>query len=201
MAIKKVNKKEDIKKGTVKNKKIVNIQEKVVLLKNFFMKKFNYSSIMQVPTFEKVVINVGIKKSDDDAKRIESIFKELCLITGQKPIITRAKKSIASFGGLRKNQEIGCKVTLRNNNMYCFLDKLINVVLPRIKNFRGLNPNSFDGNGNYAFGIQDQLIFPEIDYDSVKFVQGMDIIIVTTAKNNEEGRELLKQINMPFRKN
>ena len=197
------NKTKTVVKDSVEKQKknvIVNTREKVASLRDFFVKKFGYSSSMQIPTFEKIVINVGVKKTDDDAKKIACIFKELCLITGQKPIITRARKSIASFGGLRKDQEIGCKVTLRNNNMYCFLDKLINVILPRIKNFRGLNSKSFDGKGNYAFGIQDQLIFPEINYDSVSFLWGMDVIIVTTAKTNEEGLELLKQINIPFRK-
>lgn len=195
------NKKKTAEKSSVEKKNIiVNTREKVASLKKFFVEKFKYSSSMQIPNFKKIVINVGVKKTDDDAKKISCIFKELCLITGQKPIITKARKSIASFVGLRKGEEIGCKVTLRNNNMYCFLDKLINIVLPRIKNFRGLNPNSFDGKGNYAFGIQDQLIFPEINYDSVSFLWGMDVIIVTTANSNEEGLELLKQINIPFRK-
>ncbi|MBP5301518.1 MAG: 50S ribosomal protein L5 [Bacilli bacterium] len=165
--------------------------------KDFFMKKFKYYSVMQMPKLEKVVINVGIKKSEDLSKKIDSIFEELQLITGQRPIITKAKKSIASFN-LRKGQEIGCKVTLRRKRMLCFLDKLINITLPHVRDFRGLNTKSFDGRGNYALGIRDQLVFPEINYDLVKFSQGMDIIIVTTAKTDEEGRELLKQINMPF---
>lgn len=194
------NKKKTAKKNSVEKNIIVNTREKVASLKKFFVEKFKYSSSMQIPNFKKIVINVGVKKTDDVVKKISCIFKELCLITGQKPTITKARKSISSFAGLRKGEEIGCKVTLRNNNMYCFLDKIINVVLPRIKNFRGLNPNSFDGKGNYAFGIQDQLIFPEINYDSVSFLWGMDVIIVTTANSNEEGLELLKQINMPFRK-
>lgn len=161
--------------------------------------KFNYKSVMQVPKIEKIVINMGVGDAVQNAKVLDNAVEELTLITGQKPVITRAKNSIAGFR-LREGMPIGCKVTLRGERMYEFLDKLISVSLPRVRDFRGISKKSFDGRGNYTLGVKEQLIFPEIDYDKVSKVRGMDIVIVTTAKTDEEGRELLTQFGMPFQK-
>jgi len=163
------------------------------------IKKFGYKNIMQVPKLEKVVINMGVGEAKENAKILESAMKDLETISGQKPIKTIAKKSVANFK-LREGMAIGCKVTLRGEKMYEFVDRLINLALPRVRDFRGVNPNSFDGRGNYALGIKEQLIFPEIEYDKIDKVRGMDIIFVTTAQTDEEARELLKQFNMPFAK-
>lgn len=161
------------------------------------MEKFGYKNIMQVPKLEKIVINMGIGEAKDNSKVIESALNDLQIIAGQKPIITRAKKSIANFK-LREKMAIGCKVTLRKEQMYEFADKLMNIALPRVRDFRGISAKSFDGRGNYALGIKEQIIFPEIEYDKVDKVRGMDIIFVTTAKTDEEARELLKCLGMPF---
>ena len=163
------------------------------------MKKFAYSSIMQVPKIEKIVVNIGVGDAIQNPKLLDAAVEDLTQITGQKPIITKAKKSIANFK-LRQNFAIGCKVTLRGERMYHFFDKLISIALPRVRDFRGLSKNSFDGRGNYSNGIREQLIFPEIDYDKVLKIRGMDITIVTTAKTDEEARELLTQLGVPFRK-
>lgn len=163
------------------------------------MEKFNYSSKMQAPKIEKIVLNIGVGDAVSNSKLLDDAVNELTLITGQKPVVTRAKKSIAGFK-LREGQAIGCKVTLRGERMYEFLDKLVNVSLPRVRDFRGVNPNAFDGRGNYALGIKEQIIFPEIEYDKVDKVRGMDIIFVTTANTDEEARELLTLFNMPFSK-
>jgi len=163
------------------------------------MNKFNYKSVMQVPKIEKIVINMGVGDAVQNAKALDSAVEELTLISGQKPVITRAKKSIAGFR-LREGMPIGCKVTLRGDRMYDFLDKLVSVSLPRVRDFRGISKNAFDGRGNYTLGIKEQLIFPEIVYDQVNKVRGMDIVIVTTAKTDEESRELLSQLGMPFKK-
>ncbi|GHI00485.1 50S ribosomal protein L5 [Neobacillus kokaensis] len=161
--------------------------------------KFNYKSVMQVPKIEKIVINMGIGDAVQNAKALDNAVEELAIITGQKPLITRAKKSIAGFR-LREGMPIGAKVTLRGERMYQFLDKLVSVSLPRVRDFRGVSKKAFDGRGNYTLGIKEQLIFPEIDYDKVSKVRGMDIVIVTTANTDEEARELLTQIGMPFQK-
>jgi len=161
------------------------------------MEKFNYKNIMEVPAIEKIVINMGVGDAVQNSKLLDSAVEELTAISGQKPVITRAKKSIAGFK-LREGMPIGTKVTLRKERMYEFLDKLISVSLPRVRDFRGVSPKSFDGRGNYTLGVREQLIFPEVDYDKVNKVRGMDIVIVTTA--NEEGRELLTLLGMPFRK-
>ena len=163
------------------------------------MKKFSYKSVMQIPKLEKVVINVGCGEARDNAKMIDAIMGDLALITGQKAIVCKARKSVANFK-LREGMNIGAKVTLRADQMYEFVDRLFNVALPRVRDFRGINPNSFDGRGNYSMGIKEQLIFPEIEYDKVDKVRGMDIIFVTTANTDEEARELLKLFNMPFAK-
>jgi len=163
------------------------------------MGKFNYKSVMQVPKIEKIVINMGVGDAVQNAKALDNAVEELALITGQKPVVTRAKKSIAGFR-LREGMPIGAKVTLRGERMYEFLDKLISVSLPRVRDFRGVSKKSFDGRGNYTLGIKEQLIFPEIDYDKVNKVRGMDIVIVTTAKTDEEARELLTLLGMPFQK-
>lgn len=163
------------------------------------MKKFNYRNVMEVPKIEKIVINMGVGDAVGNPKALDSAVEELSLITGQKPIITRAKKSIAGFR-LRTGMPIGAKVTLRGERMYDFLDKLISVSLPRVRDFRGVSSKSFDGRGNYTLGIKEQLIFPEIDYDKINKVRGMDIVIVTTAKTDEEARELLAEFGMPFQK-
>ena len=161
--------------------------------------QFNYSSVMAVPKVDKIVLNMGVGDAVSNAKNLEKAAEELALISGQKPLITKAKKSIAGFR-LREGVAIGAKVTLRGERMYEFLDKLVTVSLPRVRDFRGVNPNAFDGRGNYALGIKEQLIFPEIEYDKVDKVRGMDIIFVTTANTDEEARELLTQFNMPFAK-
>lgn len=163
------------------------------------MKKHNYSTVMEVPKLEKVVINMGVGDAVSNSKLIEAAAKDLETLSGQKPVITKAKKSIAGFK-LREEQAIGCKVTLRGTNMYNFLDKLINISLPRVRDFRGLSAKSFDGRGNYTMGIKEQLIFSEIEYDDVVKVRGMDIILVTTAKTNEEAFDLLDELGIPFRK-
>ena len=159
--------------------------------------KFNYDSAMQIPKLEKIVINMGVGEVKENPKALESAIKDLETITGQKAVVTKAKKSIATFK-IRQGMSIGCKVTLRGERMYTFFDKLISVALPRVRDFRGVNPNSFDGRGNYSMGVKEQLIFPEIEYDKVDKIRGMDIIFVTTAKNDEEAKELLKQFGMPF---
>ena len=161
--------------------------------------KFNYKSVMQVPKIEKIVVNMGVGDAVQNAKALDNAVEELATITGQKPVVTRAKKSIAGFR-LREGMPIGAKVTLRGERMYQFLDKLVSVSLPRVRDFRGVSKKSFDGRGNYTLGIKEQLIFPEIDYDKVSKVRGMDIVIVTTANTDEEARELLTQIGMPFQK-
>lgn len=166
-------------------------------IKAELMKKFEYKSVMQVPSLNKIVINIGVGDATQDKKRIEEAVEELAVISGQKPIITKAKKSIATFK-LREGEPIGCKVTLRGIRMYEFFDKLVSISLPRVRDFRGVSKNSFDGKGNYTLGIKEQLIFPEIDYDKVVKVRGMDIIIVTTAKSDEEAYALLKELGMPF---
>ncbi|EDS18495.1 ribosomal protein L5 [Thomasclavelia ramosa DSM 1402] len=163
------------------------------------VEKFNYSSSMQAPKVEKIVLNIGVGDAVSNSKLLDEAVNELTLITGQKPVITRAKKSIAGFK-LREGAPIGCKVTLRGERMYEFLDKLVNISLPRVRDFRGVSNNSFDGRGNYTLGIKEQLIFPEINFDKVNKLRGMDIVFVTTAKSDEEGRELLAQLGMPFKK-
>ncbi|MEX2103724.1 MAG: 50S ribosomal protein L5 [Bacilli bacterium] len=161
------------------------------------MQKFNYKTVMQVPKIEKVVINMGVGEAVSNVKVLDSAVQDLELITGQKPVVTRAKKSIAGFK-LRENMPIGAKVTLRGERMYYFLDKLISVALPRVRDFRGVSSKAFDGRGNYTLGLKEQLIFPEVEYDKVDKVRGMDIVIVTTANTDEEARELLTQMGMPF---
>ncbi len=161
--------------------------------------KFGYKNVMEIPKLDKIVINMGVGEAKDNAKSLENAVKDLETIAGQKPVITKAKKSIANFK-IREGLNIGCKVTLRGEKMYDFLDRLVNLSLPRVRDFRGVNPNAFDGRGNYALGIKEQLIFPEIEYDKVDKVRGMDIIFVTTAKSDEEARELLAQFGMPFAK-
>ncbi len=163
------------------------------------MKKFNYKSIMQVPKLEKIVINMGVSDVRENAKALENAMRDLTIITGQKVISTKAKKSIAGFK-IREGMEIGCKVTLRNDKMYDFAEKLFAVALPRVRDFRGLSPNSFDGRGNYSMGVKEQLIFPEIEYDKIDKIRGMDIIFVTTANTDEEAKELLRLLGMPFSK-
>lgn len=162
------------------------------------MKKFNYKSIMEVPKLEKIVINIGLGDIKDNPKALENSVNDLSIITGQKPIITKAKKSIAAFK-LREGAHVGCKVTLRAEKMYEFAYKLFNVAMPRIRDFRGVSDTAFDGKGNYSMGIKEQLIFPEIEYDKIDKLRGMDIIFVTTAKSNEEAKELLTLLGMPFR--
>jgi large subunit ribosomal protein L5 len=162
------------------------------------MQKFGYKNIMQVPKLEKVVVNMGLGEAIQNSKIIDSAVNDIMIITGQKPVVTRAKKSIAAFK-LRAGMSIGAKVTLRGERMYEFVDKLFNIALPRVRDFRGISPKSFDGRGNYSMGVREQLIFPEIEYDKIDKVRGMDIIFVTTAKTDEEARELLKLMGMPFR--
>ena len=161
------------------------------------LKKFEYSSTMQVPRIDKVVVNVGCGEARDNAKILEAVVRDLTAITGQKAIITHAKKSVANFK-LREGMPVGAKVTLRGEKMWEFLDRLFNVALPRVRDFRGINPNAFDGRGNYALGIKEQLIFPEIEYDKIDKIRGMDIVICTTAQSDEEARELLTQVGAPF---
>ena len=161
------------------------------------MKKFGYKSVMQIPKLDKIVINVGAGEAKENAKAIDSISGDLAKITGQKPVVCKAKKSVANFK-LREGMPIGVKVTLRGERMYEFLDRLFNVALPRVRDFRGINPNAFDGRGNYALGIKEQLIFPEIEYDKIDKIRGLDVVICTTAKTDEEAKELLTQIGAPF---
>ncbi len=176
----------------------LNQKYKDIVIPNM-MKKFNYTSVMEVPVVEKVVINMGIGDAIGNPKLLEEAVAELQQITGQKPVVTRAKKSIANFK-LREGMAIGCKVTLRKEKMYDFLDKLMNISLPRVRDFRGVSTTSFDGRGNYTMGIKEQLIFPEINYDKVNKVRGMDIVVVTTANTNEEAKALLEELGMPFKK-
>ena len=163
------------------------------------IKKFGYKNIMEVPKLDKVVINMGVGEAKDNAKLLDAAIADMEKITGQKAVVCKAKKSVANFK-IREGTPIGCKVTLRGEKMYEFVDRLVNLALPRVRDFRGVNPNAFDGRGNYALGIKEQLIFPEIEYDKVDKVRGMDIIFVTTANTDEEARELLTQFNMPFTK-
>ena len=163
------------------------------------IKKFGYKNIMEVPKLDKIVINMGVGEAKENAKVLDTAIKDLETITGQKAVVTRAKKSVANFK-LREGMPIGCKVTLRGEKMYEFTDRLVNLALPRVRDFRGVNPDAFDGRGNYALGIKEQLIFPEIEYDKVDKVRGMDIIFVTTAETDEEARELLTLFGMPFKK-
>ena len=163
------------------------------------IKKFGYKNIMEVPKLDKVVINMGVGEAKDNAKLLDAAIADMEKITGQKAVVCQAKKSVANFK-IREGMPIGCKVTLRGEKMYEFVDRLVNLALPRVRDFRGVNPNAFDGRGNYALGIKEQLIFPEIEYDKVDKVRGMDIIFVTTANTDEEARELLTQFNMPFTK-
>ena len=161
------------------------------------IKKFGYKNIMEVPKLDKIVVNMGVGEAKDNAKVLESAVKDMETITGQKAIVTRAKNSVANFK-IREGMAIGCKTTLRGERMYEFADRLINLALPRVRDFRGVNPNAFDGRGNYALGIKEQIIFPEIEYDKIDKIRGMDVIFVTTAKTDEEARELLRLFNMPF---
>ena len=168
-------------------------------IKDAMIKKFGYKNTMEVPKLDKIVVNMGVGEAKENAKRLEAAVKDMEAITGQKAVTTKAKNAIANFK-IRENMPIGCKVTLRGEKMYEFADRLINLALPRVRDFRGVNPNAFDGRGNYALGIKEQIIFPEIEYDKVDKVRGMDIIFVTTAKTDEEARELLTLFNMPFAK-
>lgn len=160
-------------------------------------KQFNYENVMMIPRLEKIVVNVGLGEAVQNAKAMDTAVADIAAITGQKPVVTKAKKSIATFK-IREGMPIGCKVTLRGERMWDFLDKLVNVALPRVRDFRGVSPKAFDGRGNYALGLKEQLIFPEIDYDKVDKVRGMDVIIVTTARTDEEAKSLLKGLGMPF---
>jgi len=169
--------------------------EKVV--KPALMREFSYKNSMEVPRLDKIVVNMGVGEAVADGKKINTAVSEMAAVTGQKPVITKSRKSIANFK-LREGQNIGCKVTLRRDRMYEFLDRLISVALPRVRDFRGVSPKSFDGRGNYALGLKEQIVFPEIDYDKIDTVRGMDIIIVTTAKTDAEARALLKAFDMPF---
>ena len=166
-------------------------------IKDAMMKKYSYKSVMQLPKLEKVVINIGVGEAKENSKAIDSAMADLETITGQKAVVTKAKKSVASFK-VREGMNIGCKVTLRGSKMYEFVDRLFNAALPRVRDFRGINPNSFDGRGNYSMGIKEQLIFPEIDYDKIDKIRGMDIIFVTTAHTDEEAKELLTLMGAPF---
>ncbi len=166
-------------------------------IKDALMKKFGYKNVMQVPKLDKIVVNMGVGEAKENAKILEAAMADMQIITGQKPVVTKAKNSIANFK-IREGMSIGCKVTLRGEKMYEFLDRLVNLALPRVRDFRGVNPDAFDGRGNYALGIKEQIIFPEIEYDKVDKVRGMDVIFVTTARTDEEARELLTQFNMPF---
>ena len=166
---------------------------------NGMTEKFNYKNELEIPKIEKIVINMGVGEAKDNAKLLESAIADMQLISGQKPVINKAKKSVAAFK-LREGVAIGCKVTLRGEKMYEFLDRLVNLALPRVRDFRGVSSTAFDGRGNYALGIKEQLIFPEVEYDKIDKVRGMDVIIVTTAKTDEESRELLTQFGMPFQK-
>ena len=166
-------------------------------VKPALISQFGYTNEMQVPKLEKIVINMGVGEASQDKKKIESALEEMMLISGQKPIITRARKSIATYK-LRDGMIVGCKVTLRGDRMYEFLDRLVNIALPRVRDFRGISPKSFDGRGNFALGIKEQIVFPEINYDKVDQIRGMDVVICTTAETDDEARELLKGFNMPF---
>lgn len=168
-------------------------------IKDAMVKKFGYKNVMEIPKLDKVVVNMGVGEAKENAKILEAAMGDMERITGQKPVATRSKNSIANFK-IREGMPIGCKVTLRGEKMYEFVDRLVNLALPRVRDFRGVNPNAFDGRGNYALGIKEQLIFPEIEYDKIDKVRGMDIIFVTTAKTDEEARELLTLFNMPFAK-
>ena len=168
-------------------------------IKDAMVKKFGYKNVMQIPKLDKIVINMGVGEAKENAKVLDTAIKDLETITGQKAVVTRAKKSVANFK-LREGMPIGCKVTLRGEKMYEFTDRLVNLALPRVRDFRGVNPDAFDGRGNYALGIKEQIIFPEIEYDKVDKVRGMDIIFVTTAETDEEARELLTLFGMPFKK-
>ena len=168
-------------------------------IKDAMVKKFGYKNVMQIPKLDKIVINMGVGEAKENAKVLDTAIKDLETITGQKAVVTRAKKSVANYK-LREGMTIGCKVTLRGEKMYEFTDRLVNLALPRVRDFRGVNPDAFDGRGNYALGIKEQLIFPEIEYDKVDKVRGMDIIFVTTAETDEEARELLTLFGMPFKK-
>ena len=168
-------------------------------IKDAMVKKFGYKNVMQIPKLDKIVINMGVGEAKENAKVLDTAIKDLETITGQKAVVTRAKKSVANFK-LREGMPIGCKATLRGEKMYEFTDRLVNLALPRVRDFRGVNPDAFDGRGNYALGIKEQLIFPEIEYDKVDKVRGMDIIFVTTAETDEEARELLTLFGMPFKK-
>ncbi len=167
-------------------------------LKKLMQEKYGYQNVMEIPKLDKIVINMGVGAATTDRKAVESAAAELALIAGQKPVITKARKSNASFK-VRENMDIGCKVTLRREKMYEFLDRLVTIALPRIRDFRGINGKSFDGRGNYAFGIKEHIVFPEIEYDKVTAMRGMDIIICTTAANDEQAKELLRGFDMPFR--
>jgi large subunit ribosomal protein L5 len=168
------------------------------VLKEALVKEFGYANTMQVPRLDKVVLNMGVGEGVNDAKKVTAAAADLSLIAGQKPVITKARKSVATFK-LREGMPIGAKVTLRKNRMYEFIDRLVNIALPRVRDFRGLNPKSFDGRGNYTLGLKEHIIFPEIDYDKVEDVLGMDIIVCTTARTDDEARALLKGLNFPFR--
>ena len=168
-------------------------------VKQSLIEKFGYHNVMEVPRLEKVVINIGLGAAKDNPKALEGAINDLTIISGQKPIVTHARKSIANFK-LREGNKVGLKVTLRGDKMYAFLDKLMNVALPRVRDFRGINPNAFDGRGNYALGLKEQLIFPEIEYDKIDEIRGMDIAIVTTAKTDEEAKSFLEKMGMPFAK-
>ncbi|MBS6443238.1 MAG: 50S ribosomal protein L5 [Clostridium sp.] len=170
-----------------------------VEIKSAMTEKFGYKNVMQIPKLDKIVINMGVGEARENAKVLDAAIKDLETIAGQKAVVTRARKSVANFK-LREGMPIGCKVTLRGEKMYEFLDRLVNLALPRVRDFRGVNPNGFDGRGNYALGIKEQLIFPEIEYDKIDKVRGMDIIFVTTAETDEEGRELLTLFGMPYSK-
>ena len=169
-------------------------------IREAMVKKFGYKNPMQIPKLDKIVVNMAVGEAKENEKLLETAAKDLQIITGQKPVYTKARKSIANFK-IREGMSIGCKVTLRGDRMYEFLDRLVNLSLPRVRDFRGVNPNSFDGRGNYALGIKEQLIFPEIEYDKIDKVRGMDIVFTTTAKTDEEARELLRLFNMPFARN
>ncbi|MEC8060763.1 MAG: 50S ribosomal protein L5 [Pseudomonadota bacterium] len=166
-------------------------------IKTEMLEKFGYDNVMQVPRLEKVVLNMGVGEAVQDSKKVQAAVADLTLIAGQKPVVTRAKKSIAGFK-LREGMPIGAKVTLRRDRMFEFVDRLINIALPRVRDFRGLNPRSFDGRGNYSMGLKEQIVFPEIDYDKVDTIRGLDIIVVTTASTDDEARELLRGFNFPF---
>lgn len=189
-----------VSKGAVKAKETNRLKEKYnTVVKQHLMDKYHYTSIMEVPHVEKVVINIGVGDAVENAKLLEDSVRELGIIAGQHPVTTKAKKSIANYKS-RQGQEIGCKVTLRGIRMYEFLDKLISISLPRVRDFRGVNKNAFDGRGSYTLGVKEQLIFPEIDYDKVNKIRGMDVTIVTTANTDEEAYTLLEELGMPFHK-